>query len=307
MVDQLSSETPGHPPSHQCVSLPLFKKKMLKYSSAVFIRCGLLMIDMLQLYTRHAIASCLCCLAPMCLIAQISRGRPMPPVVWVNVDTTGSMGKVSPSVFGTFIEPIDLSINNGVMAEILVNGSLESGHWNHAMLEAIFENVPELIQSTNRTGIPMPLQALYRSSGNRYELQVGRAANSWQSLEVIGAPGELTGIKQRVYLPVPRAWKHKASLYAKHLDGPTTLEVSLRDHSAARELKVLGSAQFDAPLGSWKKYTASVELKPGSVKRLEPVEFAISVEGIRQSSGLRDSKRFRRSRATCNCLPSPHS
>lgn len=132
----------------------------------------------------------------------------MPPIAPVNVDTTRSIGQVSPRIFGTFIEPIDWSINNGVMAEILVNGSLESGLWNHAMLEPIFTDEPELIQSTNQTGIPIPWQALNKAAGNRYELHVGHAANSWQSLEVMGVPGELTGIKQRVYLPVPRAWKY---------------------------------------------------------------------------------------------------
>ena len=94
----------------------------------------------------------------------------------------------------------------------------------------------------------------------------------------MGVPGELTGIKQRVYLPVPRAWTYKVSLYAKHIDGPETLEVSLREHGAAASLKALGSAHIDVPAGDWRKYTASIDLKPGSVKRLQPVDFAISVE-----------------------------
>jgi alpha-N-arabinofuranosidase len=203
----------------------------------------------------------------------------MPPIVSVNVDTTGSMGQVSPRIFGTFIEPIDWSINNGVMAEILVNGSLEGGLWNHAMLEPIFKDEPELVQSTNQTGIPIPWQALNKAAGNRYELHVGHAANSWQSLEVMGVPGELTGIKQRVYLPVPRAWKYNVSLYAKHIDGPAALEVSLREHGTATGLKFLGSAHIAIASGDWKKYTATIELKPGSMKRLEPIDFAISVEG----------------------------
>ena len=83
--------------------------------------------NVLELSTRLAIASCLCCLASACLMAQVTQGKPMPSVVSVNIDTTGSMGQVSPQIFGTFIEPIDWSINNGVMAEILVNGSLEGG------------------------------------------------------------------------------------------------------------------------------------------------------------------------------------
>jgi alpha-N-arabinofuranosidase len=135
-------------------------------------------------------------------IAQITQSKPMPKVVEVRVDPTGNLGTVPPRLFGTFIEPIDNSIDNGVIAEILVNGSLEAGLWNHAMLEQIFRDQPELIESSNSTGIPIPWQPLNRAAGNRYELHVGDAANSWQSLEIMGTPGDLTGIRQRVYLPV---------------------------------------------------------------------------------------------------------
>lgn len=201
----------------------------------------------------------------------------MPRVVTVHVDATGNLGQVSPRIFGTFLEPIDYSINNGVVAEILTNGSLEAGLWNHAMLEQLYRDEPELIESSNQTGIPIPWQPLNPSAGNRYELHVGKAANSWQSLEIMGTSDHLTGIMQRVYLPVPRIYTYKVSFYAKHVSGPDTVEVSIR----ARETnKVLGKAQV-AVLGSeWTKYFATLELKPGDVRRLEPVNFALSVEGV---------------------------
>src|SRR5580692_2817300 len=119
-------------------------------------------------------------------IAQITQSKPMPKVVEIRVDPTGNLGTVPPRIFGTFIEPIDYSIDNGVVAEILVNGSLEAGLWNHAMMEEIYRDQPDLIGSSDSTGIPFPWEPLNPAAGNRYELHVGDAANSWQSLEIMG-------------------------------------------------------------------------------------------------------------------------
>ena len=208
--------------------------------------------------------------------AQITQSASMPKVVEIKVDLKGDLGAVPSRIFGTFIEPIDYSIDNGVIAEILVNGSLEAGLWNHAMLEQIFRDQPELIESTNRTGIPVPWQPLNRAAGNRYELHVGDAANSWQSLEIMGTPSELTGIQQRVYLPVPRTYGYNVSLYVKHLSGLSRVNVSLRSRNSD---KVLAAASIDATAGEWTRYSAKLELKRGDVRPLEPVDFAVSVEG----------------------------
>lgn len=209
-------------------------------------------------------------------LAQVMQVKTMPQVVQVDVNPSGNLGVVSPHIFGSFLEPIDYSINNGVIAEILVNGSLESGLWNHAMLEQLFRDQPELIDSTNSTGIPIPWQPLNRAAGNRYELHVGDAANSWQSLEIMGTPDELTGIKQRVYLPVPRTYGYNVSFYAKHVSGPVNVTVSLRSRDSE---KVLAAASVEASVGEWAKYTAKLELNRDQVRRLEPVDFAVSVEG----------------------------
>ena len=220
-------------------------------------------------------ASCIALFSAICT-AQIRPGRPAPPIVTVRVDASGNLGQISPQIFGTFIEPIDNSINNGVMAEILVNGSLEGGLWNHAMLEQMFRDQPELIDSSDETGIPLPWEPLNSAAGNRYELHTGNAANSWQSLEVMGIPGQPTGIRQRVYLPVPRAWRYNASLYARHVSGPSTLHVSIRERQTGT---VLASVDMDAAADGWKKYTAQLDVPEGSVRRLQPVDFAVSVEG----------------------------
>jgi alpha-N-arabinofuranosidase len=92
----------------------------------------------------------------------------------------------------------------------------------------------------------------------------------------MGTPGELTGIKQRVYLPVPRTYGYIVSLYAKHVSGPSRVNVSLRLRSSD---KVLATASIDVTAGEWSKYTAKLNLERGDVHRLEPVDFAVSVEG----------------------------
>ncbi|MDE1178056.1 MAG: alpha-L-arabinofuranosidase C-terminal domain-containing protein [Edaphobacter sp.] len=209
-------------------------------------------------------------------MAQITSSHPMPHEVEVHVSANGTR-TVPETLFGSFLEPIGNSINNGISAEILVNRSLEDGLWNHVNLENMFREQPELIESSNETGIPLPWQSLNTNAGNRFELHIGDAANTWQSLEIMGQPDELTGIKQRVYLPVHRVLTYKVSLYAKHLNGPETLRVSLRSHTSG---KVLAEATMKASAKDWTKYTATLELKQGSVRRLEPVDFAVSVEGV---------------------------
>lgn len=217
---------------------------------------------------------------PLTAAAQITQSKPMPEHVTVKVNAAGNAGQVSDLVFGTFLEPIDYSLNNGVMAEVLTNGSLEGGLWNHAMLEEYYRDQPELIESSDRTGIPLPWKPLNREAGNRYELHVGDAANSWQSLEILGLSGELTGIAQRVYLPIPRTFGYNVSLYAKHVSGPTKLSVSLRSESTN---EAIASVDIDVSAERWTKYTAKLVVPKGSVHRLEPVSFAVSVEGTERT------------------------
>ena len=51
--------------------------------------------------------------------AQVAQSKPMPAVVNVQIDPNGNLGSVSPYIFGSFLEPIDYSINNGVMRAVL--------------------------------------------------------------------------------------------------------------------------------------------------------------------------------------------
>lgn len=208
--------------------------------------------------------------------AQITPARSMPATVTVHVSDHGSE-RVPATIFGSFLEPIGDSINNGIVAEVLVNGSLEAGLWNHTNLENMFRDQPELIESTNSTGIPLPWQPLNRAAGNRYELHVGDAANSWQSLEIMGLPDQQVGIMQRVYLPVQRELDYRVSLYAKHVTGPSGLTVLFRDPETGR---TLATSRIEASASQWTKYTAALQLRPGQVRRLQVVDFAVAVEGV---------------------------
>ena len=100
-------------------------------------------------------------------LAQITPSRAMPATVTVHVSDHGAE-RVPATIFGSFLEPIGDSINNGILAEVLVNGSLEAGLWNHTNLENMFRDQPELVESTNSTGIPLPWQPLNSAAGNRY-------------------------------------------------------------------------------------------------------------------------------------------
>ena len=207
--------------------------------------------------------------------AQIAASRPMPATVTVRVGAEATE-RVPDTLFGSFLEPIGNSINHGVVAEILTNGSLESGLWNHTNLENMFRDEPELIDSTNDTGIPLPWQPLDRAAGNRFELHVGDAANSWQSLEILGTPNQQVGIMQKVYLPVQRELGYKISLYAKHASGPSGLTALFRDVETG---KTLAETHLDAPATEWTRYEAKIELPRGALRRLQPVDFAVEVEG----------------------------
>lgn len=207
--------------------------------------------------------------------AQITVSRPMPATVTVTIGNQGTE-RVPATLFGTFLEPIGNSIDNGIDAEILVNGSLESGLWNHTHLESMFRDQPELIESSNSTGIPLPWEPLDMAEGNRFELHVGDAANSWQSLELLGTPNQEVGIRQKVYLPVQRELSYRVSFYAKHLGGPSEIGVEFRGADGGN---VLAQSQVSASATDWTKYTTTLRLEPGTVRRLEAVNFAIAIKG----------------------------
>lgn len=226
-------------------------------------------------WMRGALATAMAAVGVALAAAQITPARPMPDTVTVKVGAR-PLHTIPAEIFGSFLEPIGNAVNGGISAELVTNGSLEAGLWNHTNLENLFREQPELMDSTNETGIPMPWMPLNRAVGNRYELHVGQAANSWQSLALLGASTGETGIQEKIYLPVQRELSYNASIYVRHLAGPMGLSLSLRSRETG---KVLAEARLEASSRAWTRYTAVLKLAPGAVQRLEAVNFAVAVEG----------------------------
>lgn len=193
----------------------------------------------------------------------------------IDVNAAATKHALPGTIFGTFLEPIGRSIYGGLWSEILQNPSLEPGLWSAGHVTTMLQEDAELDRASE-LGLPLPWEPLNPKQGNRYEPREGNAANSNQSLLLMGLPGEETGIKQKVYLPVHRTLNYSGSLYAQAEAGTAPLKISLRSRTSGT---VLSSAAVDANSRDWKRYTFDLRLKAGSVAPLEPVDFAISLAG----------------------------
>lgn len=213
------------------------------------------------------------------LHAQITVEQPIPSVATVRVHAGQPAGAAIPrTIFGSFLEPIGNSTYNGLWAEILENPSLEAGLWDTAHVARMVEEDPALARASN-LGLPLPWEPLDAGEGNRYEIRYGDAANSRLYLRILGVPGQATGIRQQVYLPVHRTLSYRGSLYARHVSGPAGLTVSLRRRDSA---DVLVSARIDANSTDWTKYRFTFDIPANSLHRLDPADFVVQVEGDEQ-------------------------
>ncbi|HET8635515.1 MAG TPA: hypothetical protein VFL96_01555, partial [Acidobacteriaceae bacterium] len=161
----------------------------------------------------HSLAPLLASLAltffSLPLHAQVTVDKPIPPVATIRVDAGQSAGAPIPrTIFGSFLEPIGNSTYNGLWAGLLENPSLEAGMWDAPHVEQMLKQNPDLNRAS-QLGLPLPWEPLNENQGNRYEPVYGHAANSWRSLIVMGVPGQPTGIRQRVYLPVQRTLSYR--------------------------------------------------------------------------------------------------
>lgn len=181
--------------------------------------------------------------------------------------------RIPRTVFGTFLEPIGKSIYPGLWAQVLENPSFEENLWSANALRRRIEEEPALA-SASQSGLPHPWEPLDYAQGMRYEPRWGDAANSSRSLYLMALPGRETGVRQQVYLPVHRTERYTGSLWVKHTEGPAALEVSLRRRNRAEE--VLARASLTLEGRQWRRYEFTLDLKPGAVARLEPVDFVIS-------------------------------
>jgi alpha-L-arabinofuranosidase len=208
--------------------------------------------------------------------AQITVVKPIPARATISIDAGKTAGAPIPqTIFGSFLEPIGNSTYNGLWAELLVNPSLEENLWSAKNLETMVHDRPELMRAS-ALGLPLPWEPLDPKQGNRYEPRWGNAANSWRSLVVMGVPGQPTGIRQQIYLPVQRELTYKGSFFARHLSGSSTLTISLRkrDSNAA-----LASATIDATAEEWKEYDFQLQVPAGELHRLEPADLVVELSG----------------------------
>lgn len=213
------------------------------------------------------------------LSSQITIDHPIPDTATVHVNASvPAGGEVPRTIFGSFLEPIGNSTYNGLWAELLQNPSLESGLWDTNHVREMIQAEPSLAHSS-QLGIPLPWEPLDPGQGNRYELQYGHAANSWQSLVILGVPGQPTGIRQKVYLPVHRTLAYSGSLYARHISGPTGITISIRPRNGS---EILASTHADAAGTQWTKCTFTLTLPEGKLHRLDPADFVVQVEGDEQ-------------------------
>lgn len=229
---------------------------------------------------RNAVIRMIGCAIGLCfatsMYGQITIREPIPQTATIDVNAA-QVGKqpIPRTIFGTFLEPIGNSTYNGLWAELLQNPSFEAGLWSPSQIERILHDNPELRQASD-LALPMPWEPLDAGQGNRYEVRYGDASNSWQSLEVLAVPGERTGIRQKVYLPIHRTRNYVGSLYARHLDGNTSLLIALRVRD---QDEVLASQKIEITDKSWKKYSFNLEVPADKLHRLDPADFVIELAG----------------------------
>ena len=184
--------------------------------------------------------------------------------------------EIASALFGSFLEPIGHSTYGGLWANVVENPSFEEGLWSAENLETLWNSRPEL-RAASSLGLPAPWEPLHESQGSRYSPVRGDAANSTQSILLMSLPGKEVGILEQVYLPVQRELKFSGSIWLKHIDGNNAVKLSLRRR--ARPAEVLASSIVLAPTETWAKYPFHLELNPGQVAPLEPVDLVISLDG----------------------------
>jgi alpha-L-arabinofuranosidase len=196
------------------------------------------------------------------------------PRVSIAVDISKSLGfKIPPTIFGTFLEPIGNSTYGGLWADALTNPSFEENLWSASRISAMIKEEPALARAS-ALGLPLPWEPLDYADGARYEPRWNDAANSFRSLLIMALPGKDTGVRQKVYLPVHRVLRYNASVYAKHINGPRWLQISIRERSKPKA--VLASQTVELNGDGWQKYAVTFDLTNVQVEPLEPADFVIS-------------------------------
>ena len=182
---------------------------------------------------------------------------------------------IPPTVFGSFLEPIETAVYGGLWADVLENGSFEEGLWSLASLDTMEHERPEL-RHASELGLPTPWEPLHTADGSRYLPVRGDAANATQSVLIMGLPGKEVGIRQRVYLSPQRELHYTGALWLKHVRGGPAVRIALRRHTHPEE--IFASQYVTASATYWTKFPFELTLKPGQLASLEPADLTISLD-----------------------------
>ncbi len=204
--------------------------------------------------------------------AQITISADLSKPIAIAVTRPATAQPIPSSVFGSFLEPIGKSTYGGLWADALENPSFENGMWSVEQTERLVRERPNLRRASS-LGLPIPWEPL-TDLGTRYLPVIGDAANSDAALEIMSLPGKEVGIRELVYLPTQRELTYTASVYLKHISGPTEVTLSLLPRDRADQ--TLATARIDAAATEWKKYTVTLTLPAGRVYPLQPLDFAIA-------------------------------
>lgn len=194
----------------------------------------------------------------------------------VFVDTQRPGHTIPRTIFGTFLEPIGDSTYNGLWAELLRNPSLEPGLWSAENVHTLLTEQPEL-QAASSLGLPLPWEPAMGNEGNRYVPLRGHAANSDQSLLLLGLPDKPVGVRQRVYLSAARELQYVASLYAKTPDGTVPLQVALTRRNQPDATLDLANVAVRGT--EWTRYDVNLTVPRGAIEPLEPADFVVRLHG----------------------------
>jgi alpha-N-arabinofuranosidase len=208
-------------------------------------------------------------------MSESSPDSPGKPIV-LRVSRPDVPQEIPPTLFGSFLEPIGHSTYGGLWANVIENPSFEEGLWSAENLENLLNSRAEL-RTASSLGLPPPWEPLYANQGGRYAPVRGDAANSSQSILLMSLPGKEVGLSEQIYLPVHRELKYSGSIWLKHVDGNDGVKLSLRYH--AHPEQVLAASVVHAPSDKWTKYDFHLELSPGQVAPLEPLDVVISLDG----------------------------
>ena len=216
------------------------------------------------------------CVIVLSAAAQMTESPSPPATVEVHITQPAQQRVLPGTLFGSFLEPIGHSTYGGLWADVVVNPSFENGLWSIRNANELLKAEPAL-QRASQLGLPLPWRPLYPEQGNRYAPVRGDAANSYQSLLLMGMPDKETGIAETVYLPVHRELAYRGSIWIKHVSGAAAVTISVRRHEHPEE--TLASAVLHAGSAQWTRYPFRLSIPQGKVEPLEPVDLVIAMTG----------------------------